>query len=172
MGPSPPFSLSQQKFLALCPKFTAALSLLGSTYILEHVATSAKRRRQPYHRILFGMSLMDLTFAVKNFLTTWPIPADAGIYLASGTTETCTAAGFFGHAASLSSSLYNGSLTAYFLLTIRYRWFPRKFARRAEAWAHSVPLLVGWSTALAALPLRLFNPIEWVSEADRITCSK
>lgn len=107
------------------------------------------------------MSLMDVIYSIKCFLSTWPIPEELPIYLASGTTATCTAAGFFGHGGALASAVYNGTLTAYFVLTIVNGWTQRRIHRRVEVWLHVVPLLIGWSTAIASLPLTLFNPIGW-----------
>jgi hypothetical protein len=47
------------------------------------------------------------------------------------------------------------------VLTIRYGWSNEKVKLNAEVWMHAIPLVIGWGTAIAALPLDLFNPIAW-----------
>mmetsp|Transcript_34268 Transcript_34268/g.83123 ORF Transcript_34268/g.83123 Transcript_34268/m.83123 type:complete len:429 (+) Transcript_34268:93-1379(+) len=155
----PPFSLEQQMVLALVPKFTAIPSIVGSVYIVQHVLRSRKRRQRTYHRLLALMSAMDFIYAIKVFLSTWINPEGTG-YLASGTTQTCAAAGFLGHGGSLSSIMYNGSLTLYYLLTIVFSWRLDK-VKRIEPLLHGLPLAIGWSTAFATLPMDLMNPIGW-----------
>jgi hypothetical protein len=161
---TPPFTLTQQKVLALVPKVTAVPSILGSLYIIQHALRSLALRspsdKRVYHRLLVAMSTMDFIYSVKSFCSTWPIPASTGIYLASGTTQTCTAAGFWGHGAALSSALYNGTLMLYYVWTIVYGWRQER-VKRHEYWLHLVPMSLGWSTAIASLPLTLFNPIGW-----------
>lgn len=154
---TPPLTENQQKANAIIPKFTASLSLIGSTFIVFHVLQSKKRRHRVYHRILLGLSLMDMISSFKSFLSTWPIP-EGTTFGAVGSTQSCTAAGFFGHASSLASALYNGSLTVYFLLTIKYG---RKHFRGIEPFLHAIPLSVGWGTAIAGIPLTLYNTIGW-----------
>ncbi|CAJ1953969.1 unnamed protein product [Cylindrotheca closterium] len=155
----PPFSLEQQMVLALVPKITAIPSIVGSVYIVQHVLRSSKRRQRTYHRLLAAMSTMDFIYAIKTFVSTWPNPEGTG-YLASGTTETCEAAAVLGHGGSLSSILYNGSLTLYYLLTIAFSWRLDKI-KRIEPFLHGLPLVIGWSTAFATLPMNLMNPIGW-----------
>jgi hypothetical protein len=128
---------------------------------MQHVLRSEKRRRRTYNRILLGMSSMDLIYAVKCFVSTWPIPEETGAYLARGTTQTCTAAGFWGHGGSLSSAIYNGTLTWYFLLTIKYGMTQVQVRHKYEKWMHGIPLFIGWSTAIISLHLKLMNPIGW-----------
>lgn len=72
------------------------------------------------------------------------------------------ALGFLGHGASLTSAIYNGSLAVYFTLTIEFSWKDYKLRKhRIELILHVVPILVGWSTAIASLLLELNNPIGW-----------
>jgi len=179
------FTPSQQLFMVLCPKFTSIPSLLGSLYIMQHVLRSPKRRHRLYTRIMLGMSCMDFIWAIKAFLSSWVVPASYELIhfpFAVGTVQTCTAAGFLGHGATLASVLYNGSLALYYLLTIRYGWTQRRFDGTStdlrtrsggggsgktcccckwEWFLHGVPLGLGWGTALIALPLHIFNPIGW-----------
>jgi hypothetical protein len=157
-----PFSQSQLMFLAIVPKITSIPSIIGSTFIIQHVIRSKKRRSQVYHRLLLSMSIADCIWSIKTFLSTWVIPADVPfVYANIGNTQTCTASAFIGHGAPLSSTIYNGMLTLYFLLTIRYGWSNKKVKSKVEVWMHAIPLVIGWGTAIVALSLDLFNPIGW-----------
>lgn len=115
-------SESQQKWLAIAPKFkfTAALSIFGTFYVIQNVLRSKRKRRLVYHRILVCISSIDLVIGISMFLSTWPIPkGTVGIYGALGTTATCTAQGFFLQFA-IMAPLYNAALSLYYLLMIRY----------------------------------------------------
>lgn len=101
----------QEKWLAITPKPFAILSMIGSICIIKHIFTSPKRlvRTSTFHRILLGLSTVDLTTSFNVFLGTWPIPVDTpGVYLASGNAGTCTAQGFWIQL-GVGAPLYNAS---------------------------------------------------------------
>ena len=159
-----PFSETQLKAVAIVPKFASFPSILGALFILQNVWRSPKRRSRVYHRILFGMSLHDVLYSIKAFVSTWPIPSDTPetvVYGALGTQETCVVAGFFGQGAALTSIFYNASLTVFFLLVVKYGYKEHVIRRKVELWLHVIPLLVGWGTAVAGLPLQLYNAFGW-----------
>jgi len=133
-------------------------SLVGSAYIVQHLIRKKKHKRRVFGRLFLGMAAMDFVDATTTFSNTWPAPAGLGIKLAAGTWASCEAFGFLQQGSRLASVLYNASLTAYYLATIRYGWSERKTQRRLEKWFHLTPLLVGWSTAVAGLVLKLYNP--------------
>lgn len=151
---TPPFTEAQEKFLAICPKVTAAPSIIAAAYMVQHVLRSPSRRNRTYNRVILGMSSMDFIYAIKCFTSTWPLPESTNAFGAVGNTATCTAAGFWGQGASTSSMLYNGTLTLYYLFTIRQSWTQRQF-KHWEWMLHLLPLTVGWSTAIAGIPLEL-----------------
>jgi hypothetical protein len=159
-----PFSESQLKAAAIVPKVAAFPSILGSLFIIQHVLRSKKRRGRVYHRILLLMSVNDLVYSFKAFISTWPQPRDTPDWLSYGSVgnaATCTAAGFLGHGSALTSIVYNLSLTIFFLMVVRYGWKESQIKKRVEFWLHFVPFLVGWSTATAGLFLKLFNAFGW-----------
>jgi len=156
---NPPFTTAQGKALAVLPKIFAFPSILGSIYIIQHVLRNGKRSKRVYHRLLLSMSSMDLIFSMKEFMSTWVLPKDSSsTFGASGTAGTCTAAGFFGQGSGLTSILYNGALTLFFLLTIRFGWTESR-VRKIEPAMHVIPIAIGWGTAIAGLPLDLYHPI-------------
>mmetsp|Transcript_32358 Transcript_32358/g.78949 ORF Transcript_32358/g.78949 Transcript_32358/m.78949 type:complete len:271 (-) Transcript_32358:107-919(-) len=160
----PPFTVPQQKALAIIPKVTSSLSIVGSSYIIIHVLRRSKLRRRVYTRILLVMSFMDLLFSIKSFLSTWIIPSMTPfVYGAAGNFQTCDAWAFIGHGSSLSSALYNGTLAIYFALTIAYNYREHDISGKWIEYAfHLFPLLSGWGTAIVAVSLpNMFGPIGW-----------
>jgi len=142
--------------------------MFGSVFIIQSVLRNNHRSKRVYHRLLLLMSSMDLIFSIKEFMSTWIIPKETGVWGAKGTTATCTATGFFGQGSGLTSILYNGMLTLFFLLTIRFGWTETR-VQRIEPILHAVPLAIGWATAIAGLPLDLYNPIGincWIGGED------
>jgi hypothetical protein len=154
-----PFTEGQLLGLQIVRSIVSIPSIIAATYIIQHVLRSPKRRQRTATRIILGMSTMDLMFACITTLSASIIPAEFSrvIVFASGTWKTCEAFGFLQHGAAISSAVYNGSLTLYYLLTIRYRWTDRQ-THRIEGWLHVVPLLIGWGTSIPGLPLTLYNP--------------
>lgn len=111
---------------------------------------------------------MDFNFSVKEFMSTWVLPKETGKFGASWTTGTCTAAGFFGQGSGLTSILYNGTLTLFFLLTIHFGWSEARI-QKIEAALHAIPLAIGWGTAFAGLALDLYTDIGincWIGGPD------
>jgi hypothetical protein len=97
------FNESQQVALALTPKITAALSILGSSWIVVEVLTQREKRGNVYNRLLFAMSFFDVITSSWYFASTWPIPEGTeGVAWAVGNEKTCTVQGFFLQAGMVS----------------------------------------------------------------------
>ena len=148
----------QSLALAIVRSVFSIPSLIGSAYIMQHVLRSAKRREQGFTRIMLGMASMDFLFSMYAFSNRMPAPESTGQPLALGNVTTCTVFGFLGQGSRCASVLYNASLTLYYLLTIRYSWTEGQWKKYVELWAHLVPLVIGWGTAIAGIPLTLYNP--------------
>jgi len=157
-------SASEEELLAFLPKAPAALSALGSMYILHDVLwRHARPHRMTYHYLLAGMSLSDLLASVAWGLSTWPSPNydDNVVYGAHGNMASCTAQGFFTQF-SLATPLYNASLALYYLLVIRFGYTEGQLATCSKSCSvarllHAVPLGLALITSIAALPLTLYN---------------
>ena len=148
---------SQQITLAIVPKFTSFLSLLGSSWVILEVLTEQEKRRSVYHRLLCAMSIYDVLESIWNFASTWPIPAGTtGIWAASGTRQTCSAQGFFLQL-GLAIPMYNASLSIYYLLVIRYNMQDTKLKRRVEPCMHVFSFLFAGGTAFASIGLGLYK---------------
>lgn len=162
---------SDEKAVAIAPKFSSLMSIFGSTFIVVDVLLRHIRKQQnkPSHRksqlstlqrLLVAMSLCDIATSTTFFFTTWPIPAFEDVYLASGTWNTCIAQGFLSQF-SLAVVYYNLSLSAYYVIAIGFNWSPNRIRIRCEPLLHAAPLIIGLSTSIVALPLRLYNNDLW-----------
>lgn len=70
----------QQQTLAVAPKCTAALSMIGSLYVICNVLSRESsphrcgQNGSSYTNLLLGLSVADLILSISLFLSTWPIP--------------------------------------------------------------------------------------------------
>jgi hypothetical protein len=151
---------------ALCPKFTAIASVVGSSLIIRDVIQIRKNRSDSLstrHRLLAGMSICDILSSSAWFLTSWPIPEEMPLGIWNvGTKLTCSAQGFFVQLAT-GTAIYNACLALYYLLVIRYGWKDAYIAKRVEPWMHFVAVGFALSTGVAGLALDIFNPIGYYS---------
>lgn len=149
----------EQIALAIAPKITAAISILGSSYIIIDAALRLYRsssKNHTYHRLVTGLSVCDLSMSIGLFTSTWPMPRDTpNVWEAVGTTRTCETIGFL-EQAGVGAVLYNASLSSYYLLRVRYGWTSNRLIK-AEYVLHAIPLLFALSTMIASLALNLFN---------------
>jgi len=154
---------ARQRTLALLPKFTGSLSLMGSAFIFQDVVLHRKPIHRVYHRLVLGLSCADMLASVVNILSTWPIPEGSeGVYLASGTTQTCTAQGFFNELGNLATPLYNASLCVYYVLVIRQSWVEDHIRSKAEPFMHAIPVTISLTIAILGLPFKLYNNSGWL----------
>jgi len=154
---------AQLTLYVLLPKITSALSVVGSSVILVDFFRRKRhgkgRRLSPRYRLLAGMSACDLLHSCASFLTSWPIPRDyAHSKWNVGTQGSCTAQGFFIQL-STGTVLYNCMLAVFYLLSIRQGWSDERIQLTVEKFMHAIPLCFALFTAIAALPLTLFNPL-------------
>lgn len=148
--------------LALLPKFTGFLSLMGSAFIFQDIVFH-KNFYRVYHRLVLGLSCADIVASIVNILSTWPIPEGSkGVFLASGTTQTCTAQGFFNELGNLCTPLYNLSLCAYYVLVIRGGWTENEIKSRVEPIMHIVPIATAFLIAILGIPFTLYNNSGWL----------
>mmetsp|Transcript_30148 Transcript_30148/g.62746 ORF Transcript_30148/g.62746 Transcript_30148/m.62746 type:complete len:333 (+) Transcript_30148:50-1048(+) len=153
------FSFSQRKALSIIPHITGALSVIGSLSILYDILKDRSRKlHRPYYRILLGMSFFDVFASASLGMSTWPIPRGTeGVYGAIGTTQTCTAQGFFIQL-MLVSPFYNLMLAWYYLLLGKNKPLSEEaIASKYEKYMHSLAIIPTISIAVAGLPLTLYN---------------
>jgi len=123
--------------------------MMFSLLIVVTVFCDRRKRNRTYHRLLCGISCVDISSSFWLGLSTWPIPRDSGVLWAVGNERTCSLQGFFTQF-GVTSSFYNASLAIYFLLVIKYGWKESRI-RRIEPFLHALPLLWGFGTAATGL---------------------
>lgn len=70
---------AQSMALALTLKFSSALSICGSGYLVYnilHPDSRAQKLKSMYNRIILKLSILDLVGSVALFMSTWPVPKD------------------------------------------------------------------------------------------------
>jgi hypothetical protein len=159
---------SQGYVLTIVPIFSSLLSALGSANIIYAVLTS--RKKSPYRRIMLGLSCCD--FISSLFVYPWQgflLPKETSQrILAFGNDASCTALGF-GQQFALSSSWYNGALSTYFMMTVKFGISQTDFARKFEAWLHILSIFYPLITAIVGAILGVYHEIKvgigcWVAE--------
>ena len=162
----------KSKALAIVPKLTGFLSLVGSLFVIHDIlrrssengssttiwAFRTRKRDSMFYRIMLGVSIFDSIASITNILSTWPTPSDQGdvVYGALGTTTTCTVQGFFNEFGNITTPLYSASLCVWYLLFLKYGW-REKECEGIEYIFHIIPIGIGFSMALAGLPFNLYN---------------
>lgn len=161
-------SPTKSKILAIVPKFTALLSICGSTALIQKILRSPSYRKHTMHRIVLGMSISHVLASIWYFAGTWAIPAESvsrygdgtePIFWATGDQYTCSISGFFNQFA-ISSPLYNATLVWYFLLAIYFEWNDRRLLRY-EWLFHAIPVGYALITATFAASTDLYGQVEW-----------
>lgn len=78
--------------MQLIPRITSWFSVVGSTSIIARVLSNKKRRADHYHRLMLGMSIVDLLFSFAYAFSS--TPALEGTTVGSkGNWGTCNAQG-------------------------------------------------------------------------------
>jgi hypothetical protein len=151
----------QSSVLAITPRVTGTLSILASSYIVQHVLLSPNKRKNIYHRLLLCMSLNDIIGSFFGYaLSSIPMPVGTKDG-ARGSNQTCSMAAFFSQGGNLAAPLYNGSLATFYLVMIAYGWKEDRIRRQLEPMFHILPNIIGWGTAIAGLPMKLYAPANW-----------
>jgi len=156
-------SITAEQFavLATIPMITGSLSVLGSSTIIFMVFGSREKLSTTYHRILFGMSSMDIIYSTASLLSTIPFPRDTPSLwgLMYGNTATCTIQGLFLFSGNIGSNAYNCSLAMFYMLTIVYGVRDELMKKRIEPFFHAVPLVYIVGADIFLLIKKSFNPL-------------
>ncbi len=143
----------------LLAKVGGTISCVGSGYIIQDVLRHpARRSKSIYHRIMVGLSTMDILFSFfKCFLGSWPLPQESNYLWAVGTMASCEAVAFIGLVGFLGSHLYTCSLASYYSLQLKYNWTDHRI-KKAEKWFHIVPWSLSILVCTAALCAKTLGP--------------
>ena len=158
------FSSAQERALAVSPKVVGFASIIFSSIIAVTVLRDKKKRSKVYHRLLLGISCVDISSSFWLGLSTWPIPRDSGILWAAGNDASCSLQGYFTQF-GIASSFYNAGLALYYLLVIKYGWREEQ-VQRIEPLLHAIPILWATGTATCAASLGILESANlwcWIS---------
>jgi G protein-coupled glucose receptor regulating Gpa2 len=163
------FNEAQSIALAVIPKISGTVGMMFCAVIIFTVMRDKNRRNKTYHRLLVGLSVVDMICAFWLALSTWPIPVESNVLWASGNDGTCTLQGFF-TSFGVTSSFYNASISLYFLLVIRYGWKESQI-KKIEPLLHIVPLFWGFGTSFAGLKPGIFGNAYlwcWIKKSSNV----
>ncbi|CAB9519836.1 unknown protein [Seminavis robusta] len=119
-----------------------------------------KKMKELYHRIVFGLSTMDLIMTIATITMPYTIRSDIGLLFAVGNVRTCEAAGFLWQT-WLGSTIYNSVLSVYFLFTVQYGWREQQMSKKMEPWCHILAIVIPLIFAIAGLAIQGFNPVPY-----------
>lgn len=153
-------------FSALALSYVSCvLSVAGSSTIIylvfrrPHVLTN---EQQIYHRIMLGLSVMDITTTLGLMVSPFFNRAETDLPLAMGNAATCTASAFFA-SFFIGSCLYNCLLSLFYVLTVR-RGVPQQvLARRCEPWMHIIAFGFPIGQAIVGAATEVFNPSQLIN---------
>lgn len=168
-----PFGLSyaERASMVYSKMVMGTLSIIASSLIIYKIFLRYRAQRNgstvikvtAYHRLMLGISLLDVFHSIWHAASTLPVPPSSGAILAHGTVRTCAIQGFWAEF-SVMAPLYCASLSTYFLLKVRYNVADVVFSRIYEKWLHAVPIVCGLVLGTAGLFLKMFNPISTLPE--------
>jgi len=144
------FSRYEQKALTIVPKATSLLSAIALvTFLRCIIAQRRENLKKMYHRLVFGMAIVDLTRSTSSVIGTWFVPSqnENEIYWGIGTNTTCTIQGFINQI-GLAVPLYGTAICIYAYLTIRND-FQSEIIAPVEKWLHGVSISLATILAIA-----------------------
>lgn len=130
--------------------FPGLLSILGSACLVYHILCSKQQHQTTKHRLLLGLSVFDISSSYWVTFGAALVPSRSRSY--------CQLQGFFAQMANVPT-YYTAFLSVYFLLRVRYNITDEKIQTSYEPWFHTVSLLYPLVTAVACIPLGLYNPV-------------
>eukprot|EP00934_Nitzschia_sp_Nitz4_P005342 Nitzschia sp. Nitz4//scaffold7_size249615//165961//167400//NITZ4_001190-RA/size249615-processed-gene-0.149-mRNA-1//1//CDS//3329558481//5332//frame0 len=154
-----PLTDGQEVVLSVLGLISGTLSVFGSSVIIFKILHNLYRAT-PYDRLLLALSSCDiiasLTFAVSPFL----LPKETSQRAwAAGNDATANMLGFLTQF-SFSAILYNGMLSYYYLLTVKYGVKRADFAQKYEPWMHVITLTFFLVTATVGSVMGFYNEVE------------
>ena len=143
------------------PSVSAPLSVVGSALLLTCVMRHERNKRATtYHRLLMGLSTLDLIFSTAYAFGPLPVPLSYESPLASygrGTVETCSVQAFAVMLGSWSYA-YSMFLSVYYVLVVRYDFSETTLKRFVEPPMHCVVWIYGLTTAVVNVAKQYANP--------------
>ena len=148
------FTDAQRFTLAIVPRIAACISLLSSVYMA--VAAFRQRKSRIYHRLMFGLTIHMIQYSVWNIYGPAAVPVGTpNVWGAAGSTQTCTAQGFFLQV-SQAGYFYYVLLAVYSFQAVRHNFNEEKYIWM-EKWIHVAVHIWPFGTAFYLLSIEAFN---------------
>ena len=152
------FTDSQYRTVAIVPMVTGSFSILGSFAIVVIILRSKKGLSTTYHRLMFGMSCMDIIYSISFVGSTLPSPRGTPlVWKALGNTQTCTIQGLLFFMGSTGATMYNCILAIYYFLTITKNVRVQTMTKKIEPFFHGVPVVYLLGSSIVLLATQSFN---------------
>lgn len=146
---------------------TGSISAFASGLIIFVIIRSNNGLSTSFHRLMLGMSLMDILESLMIAITTLPMPADM-VYeqfkgVSIGNNFTCQAQGAIVNGAGLGTLTYTAALCFFFLCQIGFQMEEGHIAKYVEPFLHL--FCVGAAISLGTLGVlgRFYNPMPYQS---------
>ena len=121
---------------------TGLISSIASGTVIIMIFRSEKKLRDPYRRIIFGISTFDIIFSITCVLRIFMTNAkESATPLALGNQTSCNILGFMKVAGINGALFYNVSLNIYYICLIKYNVTAAHYRNRVEPFLHAVPVL-------------------------------
>lgn len=151
-------SETQDKILALLPIIPSLLSAWGSANIVYMFFRSKKS--SAYRRIMLGLSCGDCINSLLLIFQHFLLPHETSQKVwAIGTDASCSAMGFVAQF-NFTSVWYNGMLSVYFLLLVKFGVKDPVFKRKYEPWMHVASIGYPLATAIAGAKIGLYHELK------------
>lgn len=137
----------------------ASLSFLASATIATILMRSRNGLKSPYSRIIFGLSIANITQAAGILVSPLAAPSDTPFASwAMGTTATCELAGLVLYVGGTAVPLYILFLSYYFLKKVKNKLTPEEFADKYEFKIHALVWFFAIAGGCVGLARNDFNP--------------
>lgn len=162
---------------------SSLISITGSSLVFYVARRSLQK--SPYHRLVAGMSIVDLIFSTFCILQLFLRPEYLHIPGAIGNFATCTFVGMFSLSGNLASAIYSVLISGNAYLLVCRQWnetaVANSWERKGHLLAAIIPLIIAIPAALtktinppqvAQLCLFYVYPQECFQNEDEIECSR
>lgn len=153
------YSALQQKLLIAIPMFTGSISSIASMRILHIIRRNYRRNMgalRTYDKVMACLSIVDIICSINIAVSSLPVPAETGVWLAMGNQTTCEISAFF-NTWQLGVYLYNMDICIIFLLLTRYRKPETWIKKHLEAFLLWVPMLTTLVASILPFKFTSYN---------------
>mmetsp|Transcript_35443 Transcript_35443/g.47575 ORF Transcript_35443/g.47575 Transcript_35443/m.47575 type:complete len:437 (+) Transcript_35443:112-1422(+) len=150
---------TQQRAIAYAIKPLAILSFLSASYVVYHLLVQKREKlKRMYHRIILGINIYVLPYAITDFVGTWAMPVGTPYRVgAAGNQGTCIAQGFIQIICAAAVPYYYSSLSVFSCFAVRNS-FKEENYRHIEKWIHLGAIFVTLPIAIMFATRESINP--------------